>query len=269
MTRSEFVGVDGCKGGWFSVGMDRTGGFETKVFCSFRKLLGYYRDAKLILVDIPIGLPESEGGRDCDRAARKKLGRRRGSSVFPTPTRQTVHQASQAPKDYRAAVRKEKEVTGKGISKQAFAIAPKIAEVDELMADRGGRAVSVVREVHPELLFWALNGRKAMASSKKSKQGRCERLRVLQICEPRSQEIFERTSSDLLRKVVSKDDIIDALAAAVVAYHDHARLRTVPDCPPKDAKGLPMEIAYPCIREVLDQPIVAEQDRLRTPGLQS
>ena len=45
------------------------------MFRSFRKLLGYYGDAKLILVDIPIGLPESKGGRDCDRAARRsKLG---------------------------------------------------------------------------------------------------------------------------------------------------------------------------------------------------
>ena len=67
MTLSEIVGVDGCKGGWFSVGIDRTGGFEMKLFCSFRKLLDYYGGAKLILVDIPIGLPEGKDGRDCDR----------------------------------------------------------------------------------------------------------------------------------------------------------------------------------------------------------
>ena len=73
MTRSEFVGVDGCRGGWFSAGFDRTGGFETKVFCSFRKLLDYYRDARLVLVDIPIGLPDGKGGRDADRCARRNL----------------------------------------------------------------------------------------------------------------------------------------------------------------------------------------------------
>ena len=96
---SKFVGVDGCKAGWFSVGLDRDG-FEAKVFCTFSDLLAHYRDAKLILVDIPIGLPEGKGGRDCDREAREKLGRPRASSVFPTPTRQTVQQASRAPKDY-------------------------------------------------------------------------------------------------------------------------------------------------------------------------
>ena len=68
---------------------------------------------------------------------------------------------------------------------------------------------------------------------------------------------------------MAKDDIIDALAAAVVARHHHARLRTVPDCPPKDAKALPMEIVYPYLREVLDRPTVVEQDRLGMYGLQS
>ena len=248
MTRSEFVGVDGCRGGWFSVGIDRTGAFEVKVLGSFRQLLDYYGDAKLILVDIPIGLPESEGGRDCDRAARSMLGRPRGSSVFPTPTRQTVQQALRAPKDYGAALRKERDVAGKGISRQAFAIAPKIAEVDELMADRGDGAVPVVREVHPELLVWALDDEKPMAFSKKGRKGRDDRLRVLQRHEPRSPKILDEASSKFRRKVVAKDDIIDALAAAVVARLHHARLRTVPECPPRDAKALPMEIVYPASR---------------------
>ena len=46
---------------------------------------------------------------------------------------------------------------------------------------------------------------------------------------------------------MAKNDIIDALAAAVVAYRHHARLRTVPDCPLRDAKALPMEIVYPAL----------------------
>ena len=170
MARSEFVGVDGCKGGWFSVGLDRSG-WEAEVSCTFSDLLAHYRDAKLILVDIPIGLPEGEEGRDCDREAREKLRRPRASSVFPTPTRQTVQHALRAPKDHRAAVRTEREVAGKGIGIQTFNIAPKIAEVDEVMRTRGAGAVPVVREVHPELLFWALDCGKSMESPKKSSQG--------------------------------------------------------------------------------------------------
>ena len=241
---SQFVGVDGCKGGWVSVGLDRNG-FETEVFCTFSDLLAHYRHAKLILVDIPIGLPEGKGGRDCDREAREKLGRPRASSVFPTPTRQTVQQASRAPCDYEAAAVREREVAGKGTSKQSFAIAPKIAEVDEVIRARGPGAEPVVREVHPELLFCTLNRAKPMESPKKRKQGRDERLCVLRREEPRTQEIYDKTRARFRRNVVANDDIVDALAAAVVAYHLHDRLRTLPECPPKDLKGLPMEIVYP------------------------
>ena len=81
MTKSEFVGVDGCRSGWFSVGFDGNGCYELKVFPAFSELLAYYCDAKLVLVDIPIGLPMGPGGRDCDSKARKILEDRR-SSVF-------------------------------------------------------------------------------------------------------------------------------------------------------------------------------------------
>ena len=247
MARSEFVGVDGCKGGWFSVGFDQDGCCETGVFPTFCELLAHYSGAKLILVDIPIGLPEGKGGRDCDRKARKLLGRPRASSVFPTPTRQTVQQASREPDDYRAACNIERGIIGrgKGISKQTFAIAPKIAEVDEAIRARGPGVEPLVREVHPELLFCSLNCGKPMESPKKGNPGRDERLRVLQEAEPRAQKIYEGACCKFRRKVVARDDILDALAAAVVAYHHHDRLRTLPECPPKDPKGLPMEIVYP------------------------
>ena len=93
MSKSKFVGVDGCKGGWFSVGLDNCDGYEVQVFKTFDELLAHYAEACLVLVDIPIGLPQGGEGRDCDPEARKLLGRPRGSSVFPTPTRQTVVQA--------------------------------------------------------------------------------------------------------------------------------------------------------------------------------
>ena len=132
MARSEFVGVDGCRRGWFSIGLDHCSeDYEMHVFCRFSKLLEHYQDASLVRVDIPIGLPESRGGRDADRCARKLLGHPRGSSVFPTPTRQTVERAAQAPQDYTAAAAKERKTAGKGLSRQTFAIAPKIAEVDK------------------------------------------------------------------------------------------------------------------------------------------
>ena len=119
MAMIEFVGVDGCPAGWFGVGFDRYGGYEVNVFSSFGELLDRYRDAGLVLVDIPIGLPEGPERRECDSLARKLLGRR-GSSVFPSPTRQTVEHAAAHPKDYRGALAVERRFAGKGISRQAF-----------------------------------------------------------------------------------------------------------------------------------------------------
>lgn len=72
------------------MGLQEEAGPEFKVFAEFGQLLDYYQAADLILVDIPIGLPECPERRSCDGEARRKLGRPRGSSVFTTPTRQTV-----------------------------------------------------------------------------------------------------------------------------------------------------------------------------------
>ena len=243
MAMIEFVGVDGCPAGWFSVGFDRHGGYEVNVFASFGELLDHYSDAGLVLVDIPIGLPEGPERRECDRQARRLLGRR-GSSVFPSPTRQTVEHAAAHPKDYRGALVVERRFAGKGISRQAFAISPKIAEVDAVMRSRGAGAAPTVREVHPELCFWALNDRQAMKSSKKRSSGVTERLEVLTNLEPRSREIYEQAGSEFRRKIVGRDDIVDALVVGLVARDRGDRLTSVPDVPPRDAQGLPMEMVF-------------------------
>ena len=244
MSKSEIVGVDGCRSGWFSVGFDRSGCYELKVFPAFSELLDYYRDARLILVDIPIGLPMGPGGRDCDRKARKKLLSPRSSSVFSAPTRQTVEQAAHSPGDYITAKAIESCTTGKGISKQAFAIAPKIAQVDKLLKCRDKDATPKVREIHPEICFWALNEECAMKCNKKSKSGEKERLEVLDRFEPQSCEIYSVACRRFVGGGVAKDDILDALVAAVTARCGHDRLKKIPESPPKDCKGLPMEMVY-------------------------
>ena len=192
MSKSEFVGVDGCRSGWFSVGFDGNGCYELKVFPAFSELLDCYRDARLILVDIPIGLLKNGEGRECDTEARKILCHPRSSSVFTAPTRQTVKQAAKSPGDYDCANVTELRFAGKGISKQAFAIAPKIAQVDNLLRCRNPNATPKVREVHPEICFWALNKGCAMKCGKKSKSGEEERIRVLKQFEPRTCKIYRK-----------------------------------------------------------------------------
>ena len=243
MGRIEFVGVDGCRSGWFSVGFDSLDGYELKVFPAFSELLDYYRNANLVLVDIPIGLPEGPGGRACDKAARKVLDGR-NSSVFSVPTRETVEQAAESPGDYKCAKVTELRFVGKGMSRQAFAIAPKMAQVDSLLRSRHSKATPEVREVHPEVCFWALNKRRAMQFNKKEDSGEAERIRVLERLEPRTRAIYREARRRFVGGGVGKDDILDALVAAVTARCGHGRLKTIPECPPRDCEGLRMEMAY-------------------------
>lgn len=250
MAEIEFVGVDGCPFGWFSVGFDGDGGYKLKKFSTFSELVEYYKGAKLILVDIPIGLPEcNEGPRRCDIEARAKLTGGLKSSVFPAPTRKTVHIAWESPKDHGKANDAEKECAGKGLSIQAFSIAPKIADVDMLMVSRGGNENSQIREIHPEICFWAFNDQKSMEFGKKGKQKEKaieERLTALMKVEPDAQKIYEDACSKFYKKDVARDDVLDALAAAVTARRgwQSQGLQTLPEHPDKDSKGLTMEMVY-------------------------
>ncbi len=240
------VGVDGCPAGWFAVRLFGRSQFETTVFGSFEELVGYYDDADLILVDIPIGLPEDEKPRECDVEARKRLGRGASSRVFPAPTRQGAEQARREPKDFDTFCRVQLRYTGKKLSKQAFAIASKIAEVDSVLRGLPLKRRARVREVHPEICFWALNGQHRLSFSKKAsaRKGYRERMALLRHFEPLADMIAEDASGRYWRKYVGWDDIADALAAAVTGCHGYDSLQTLPANPPSDAKGLPMEMVY-------------------------
>ena len=256
MSQGEFVGVDGCRGGWFSVGLDRDGGLGShRVFGSFAELLEHNADADLVLVDMPIGLPEGSGGRACDKEARGELKPFRSSSVFPTPTRQAVRQAARAPKDYYAASLVERQFTKKGLTKQTFNIACKIAQVDDALRCRGVDARPQVREVHPEVCFWALShrgdictcNRTSMSHNKKRSAGEEERIRVLEHHLPQARTMYNGLADSFPRNRVAKDDILDAMAAAVTGWLvgvGKGKLATLPSVPQMDAEGLPMEMVY-------------------------
>ena len=245
MAPMRFVGVDGCKGGWFSVGLDQNG-YDFGIFREFAELLPHYKDAELILVDIPIGLPQGNCGRKCDGEAWRKLGYPRASSVFPTPTRHTVYQAAEPPKNIQLARDIEHQLSGKGLSPLSFAIAPKIAEVDKVLLNPDRKVKPKVREVHPELCFWALNGGQPMNNKKRDKEGEEERLGVLRKIGPPADvdDVYNDACSKFYGKNVAKDDILDALAAAVTACCGYDHLQTLPKNPPKDRKGLPMEMVF-------------------------
>jgi predicted RNase H-like nuclease len=202
------AGVDGCRGGW-AVALDG----EVLVLRAFKEVLAL--DVEVIAVDMPIGLPEA-GPRGCDVDARRRLGPRR-SSVFPAPVRAVLHERS-----YTAALALHRATDGRGLSKQAFHLLPKIAEVDAQLDPR-------VIEAHPELAFARLLGVPAR-HSKRSPAGHAERLAALGLGDaPRV-------------RGAARDDVLDAIALTHIG-----RRFLVGDAEPlgdgrRDRRGLPMVI---------------------------
>jgi predicted RNase H-like nuclease len=79
-----YIGVDACKAEWFAVMLTEEGNWRVNIFPNISNLWNQSKDARLILIDIPIGLREDDfNERICDQEARKLLGPKRGSSVFP------------------------------------------------------------------------------------------------------------------------------------------------------------------------------------------
>ena len=71
-----------------------------------------------------------------------------------------------------------------------------------------------IREIHPEFCFWGLAGR-PMQHAKKRTEGLVERTQLLQSIYPGTTDIIDHALSTYRRKDVARDDILDALAAAV------------------------------------------------------
>jgi predicted RNase H-like nuclease len=231
------VGVDGCRAGWLAVQLSQKGTWESQIFPNMASLWSAYRRAALILVDIPIGLPETSNDRTCDKAARQVLGPRK-ASVFPVPCRAAVY----AP-DYDTAIKINEKITGKRIFRATWNLIPRMRQMDEILqADPQARRV--IREAHPEVLFWGLNQGKPMTISKKDEAGEAERLEVLQIVYPRAETLFLEALKNLPKRSAARDDLMDALAAAVTGLIGGAKLKTLPASPERDVHGLPMEMVY-------------------------
>jgi len=259
----QVAGADGCKAGWFVAITSVTeppvklgtkylapqfiGGFpymfKLKNFCvasSFADVLtkttpDQVGGCKLVCVDIPIGLSDADLPRQCDVQARKILGPGRASSIFPPPIRPCL-----SAKDPQTASEICFKHSGKKLNRQSFFIMPKIREVDQAMTPQIQHRV---REIHPELAFWALNGKKPVQHKKRQLAGRNERMRLLS---PIFCGLEKFVAEARKPKQVAPDDILDALAAAWTASQIVlGKAETLPKNPELDSKGLRMEILYP------------------------
>ena len=237
---TSYAGVDGCKTGWFVVILFDIGTWSHGVNESVETLVSEYSDAEQIYIDIPIGLKDGgSDGRRCDTHARTLLGSPRASSVFTPPARPSIRT-----NDYRIASTTNFRLTSRHLSKQAWGIVPKIKEVDQLMQS-DSKARDLLIEVHPELLFWSLNDRRPMKHNKKKTLGRVERLEVLRRWLPTTDEIYKDALGSYPRNNVARDDILDAMVAAVAGYRSRGEMINIPESPEVDPTGLPMRMAIP------------------------
>lgn len=219
------LGVDGCRGGWVAVRLE-AGAASVRVVATFAEVLGLAPRGS-VAVDMPIGLLDAPepGGRACDRLARAMLGPR-AASVFSPPSREALRAPSFA----------------RGLSLQAWNLAPKVREVDACMTPALQERVV---EAHPELAFAAL-GRGPCAHPKRTAEGRRERIARLGRIEGRPFRALLRAPLAALRAgdaVARPDDVLDACALAHLASrHERGAATRMPAEPPRDARGLRMEI---------------------------
>lgn len=217
------AGVDGCKHGWVVVSRE-SDVFAVKVVPQFAMVLE--DPHHLVVVDIPIGLLE-KGTRHADSAARQLL-KRRSCCVFTAPTRPILACAS-----YSGAKACRLRIDGKSLSKQAWAIMPKIAEVDNLI---DCQLQNRVREGHPEVSFAQMNRGEPLRLSKHSVEGRHARISLLS-------RHFPDVSSVIQKHNRITEDVIDAFAMLWTAERIRSgQALAMPSDGQTDSRGLVVQI---------------------------
>ena len=223
------VGVDGCRGGWIAV--DAHG--HWMLTGSFLEMLHHFPNRRFF-IDIPIGLSGTGVNRIVEDVARPLLGRR-SSSLFTPPCREAVYAVS-----YQEANLLNKRICDKGISIQCWNIVPRIREIDILLRENPHLRATVF-EAHPELTFACFNVKKPLSFSKKTAEGRQERLNLLIKHNPDVEAYFQKGRSAFSAKQAAPDDLIDALCLSLLGNRPHKQLMQAF----KDAEEIPMNLVIP------------------------
>jgi predicted RNase H-like nuclease len=230
------VGVDGCKAGWAAAALAGDC-VDIEVFAAAADLFAAHADAERFLIDMPIGLPERQDDLRPDAAARRML-KGKASSLFNCPCRQAVYA------DVKDASAVNRAVLGQALSAQSIGLIKRIRELDEYLSAHG-EVRQRVFESHPELCFAKLSGA-AVPEGKRTPEGQRKRLAILSAFKPTVRGAVEHAG--LPKKQAAPDDLIDAACLAVVAQLSLAQpLKSVPERPQTDARGLKMQIVYPDI----------------------
>jgi predicted RNase H-like nuclease len=130
-------------------------------------------------------------GRRCDDDARHLL-RRRAATIFSSPPRPLLTHT-----EYAEANAASKQLFGRGLTRQAFNLLPKMREVDALAAQRPG----FLLEIHPECSFRTMTGHDL--PPKRTAAGFDERRALIEA-------VFGPVDTRLVG--AARDDVLDAYA---------------------------------------------------------
>ncbi len=232
------AGVDGCRGGWVAVFRHaRTGDVVWGLFPSIRDVLSAPERPRVVAVDMPIGLLDGArpGGRGPETELRRRLAvAGRAACVFTPPVRAALAATSHATAN---RINRASSSHRLGLSRQAYNLSSKLAELDRLMTPR---LQARVREAHPELAFALMNAGRPLAQPKKSKAGSARRAALLR---RHGFAAVVRAARRLPRRYAAPDDLLDAAALARTALRIlKGEAMVLPARPPRDAHGLRMEI---------------------------
>jgi predicted RNase H-like nuclease len=236
---ANLIGIDGCRAGW--VCATAPADLATTTITIEQDLTAVFsgaaRDGDLVVIDIPIGLAAREP-RGCDLAARSYLQGPRKSSVFPAPCQGTITATT-----YEEACELNRRACGKAVSKQLFAILPRIRDVDNLMRPDMQRWI---REGHPEVTFAALAGSgTGPLPNKREAEGQLQRLALIR---GYIRDVDRLGVDEQRRRLgpgkVSADDLIDAITCLITAFRimTNTAFSFPKDQDERNARGLRMEI---------------------------
>jgi predicted RNase H-like nuclease len=234
------AGADGFREGWVVVlWQPAAGTTRRRTVDGVDPLLSLPEAPAVLGVDMVIGCPDAAvpGGRACDRAARRLLGHPRGTSVFSPPAYDALRADT-----YDEALRRNRASgpNAPGLSKQTFHLVPKIRALAERMTPRRQERV---REVHPELAFYAMNDDAPVDDGKRTAAGRRARIDLLTA---HGVPGVKAAVDTLPGGPLGADDVLDAHAACWTARRIYEGIaeRCPPrnEQPPRNARGLRMEI---------------------------
>lgn len=226
------VGIDWMKPYWLAAEI-RGEAVSFRRYSHIREACDAYQDADMVLIDIPVGLPENaaEDTQRPDTAARKLLPGKRKASIFPVPCRQSVYADTE-----EMACAENERVLGRRLSKQAYGFSKMIRQVDTYLQQEPGWKNRLL-ESHPEVAFQLLNGEKGLRHSKHTQEGIDERIHIL-----RSNGIEPPLDAFPARQ---KEDALDALSLALSAYLGcQLGFRTIPEKPTCDRRDIRMQMIF-------------------------